>query len=114
MIHYYLENEQDEKPSYKSEPVKNMYQGIFVKEFLLFYGETLHYYLTVETPAGTETSEEKTLVMEEFCQESDSKYQLLNRMLAGQKLMQYEQTEEAMRRYLERECLAEKMFRLMD
>ena len=26
----------------------------------------------------------------------------------------YEQTEEAMRRYLERECLAEKMFRLMD
>lgn len=114
MIHYYLENEQDENPSYKSEPVKNMYQGIFVKEFLLFYGETLHYYLTVETPAGTETSEEKTLVMEEFCQESDSKYQLLNRMLAGQKLMQYEQTEEAMRRYLERECLAEKMFRLMD
>ena len=52
--------------------------------------------------------------LEEFCQESDSKYQLLNRMLAGQKLMQYEQTEEAMRRYLERECLAEKMFRLMD
>ncbi len=34
-IHYRTNAEE----TWKSEPMRNMYQGIFVKEFLLFYGE---------------------------------------------------------------------------
>lgn len=129
-IHYCLEEQEFEKQpgdilkqpgvnlnfnnQYKSEPMKNMYQGVFVKEFLLFYGETLRYYLTVETAKETIQTEEKVLRMEESFQEGNSKYQLLNRMLAGQKLLQYEQMEDAMHEYLVRERLAEKMFPLIE
>lgn len=113
-IHYCLETEKDTSQKFKSEPMRNMYQGIFVKEFLLFYGETLRYYLTVETPKETIETEEKTLMLEETSQEGNSKYQLLNQMLAGQKLLQYEQTEDAMHEYLVRERLAEKMFPLIE
>lgn len=113
-IHYSLVKSQEEEPVYKSEPMKNMYQGIFVKEFLLFYGEILRYYLTVETGKETHKTEEKTLMLEDTFQEGNSRYQLLNQMLAGQMLSQDEQTEAAMRQYLVKERLAEKMFRLME
>ncbi|MBS6196352.1 MAG: hypothetical protein KH828_12310 [Clostridiales bacterium] len=112
-IHYSMDSGREE-PVYKSEPMKNMYQGIFVKEFLLFYGETLRYYMTVEQDGESRTTEEKTLMLEDTLQEGNSKYQLLNRMLAGQMLSRDEQTENAMKQYLERERLAEKMFRLMN
>lgn len=29
---------------YKTEPLKNVYEGIFTKPFTMFYGEILHYY----------------------------------------------------------------------
>ena len=54
------------------------------------------------------------MILEEISKEGNSKYQLLNQMLAGQKLLQYEQTEDAMHEYLVRERLAEKMFPLIE
>lgn len=113
MIHYCMRKDQEEAV-YKSEPVKNMYQGIFVKEFLLFYGETLSYYLTVDDGKESWQTEEKTLKMEDCFQEGNSKYQLLNQMLAGRILGQELPLEKAMEQYLYRECLAEKMFPLID
>ena len=59
-IHYRLIRDNDTDESFKSEPMKNMYQGIFVKEFLLFYGETLEYYLTVELPDDTRQTDKET------------------------------------------------------
>lgn len=109
-IHYRLIRDNDTSESFKSEPMKNMYQGIFVKEFLLFYGETLEYYLTVELPDDTRQTDKKLLTMEESLQEGNTKYQLINQMLAGQKLGRSEQTEKAMEQYLQREHFARKMF----
>ena len=91
--------------------MKNMYQGIFVKEFLLFYDEILEYYLTVELPDDTRQTEKKLLTMEESLQEGNTKYQLINQMLAGRKLGRREQTEKAMEQYLQREHFARKCFR---
>lgn len=109
-IHYRLIRDKDTGETFKSEPMKNMYQGIFVKEFLLFYDETLEYYLTVELPDDTRQTEKKLLTMEESLQEGNTKYQLINQMLAGQKLGRREQTEKAMEQYLQREHFARKMF----
>ena len=113
MIHYCMENGEEEAV-FKSEPMKNMYQGIFVKEFLLFYGETLRYYLTVEQEKETWQTEEKTLRLEDTVWEGNSRYQLINQMLAGRILDQELPLEKAMEQYLERECLAEKLFPVME
>ena len=85
-------------------------KAFFVKEFLLFYGETLEYYLTVELPDDTKQTDKKLLTMEDSLQGGNTKYQLLNQMLAGQKLGRSEQTEKAMEQYLQREHFARKMF----
>ena len=99
---------------WKNEPMRNMYQGIFVKEFLLFYGEKLRYYLTVEENGESKDTEEKWLSMDEFSSEGGSKYQLLNQMLAGYSLSRDPMLENAMRQYLTRQRLADTMFELID
>lgn len=113
-IHYCMFSGGQEVGTYKSEPVRNMYQGIFVKDFLLFYGETLCYYLTVETEKRTFETEKKTLRVDIAAEDGNSKYQLLNRILEGMKLSNGKQTEEAMEMYLLREKLTGSLFCLMD
>lgn len=54
-IHYRTNAEE----TWKSEPMRNMYQGIFVKEFLLFYGEKMEYYLTFTNRQGEGKTEVK-------------------------------------------------------
>ena len=110
-IHYRLIRDKDTGENFKSEPMKNMYQGIFVKEFLLFYDEILEYYLTVELPDDTRQTEKKLLTMEESLQEGNTKYQLINQMLAGRKLGRREQTEKAWNSTYRENILQEKCFR---
>lgn len=113
-IHYQIIKDDGTLTERKSEPVKNMYQGIFVKEFLLFYGETLKYYLVVENEKESYQTEERVLRMEDTVQRGYSKYQLINQMLIGRKLNQDGKTEEAMEQYLKCECFVKNVFRLIE
>lgn len=113
MIYYAIDEADGNRGTYRCEPVRNMYQGIFVKEFLLFYGEKMRYYLVAETPEGTVTTEESTMELRDDFQVGTSQYQLLNQMLAGEKLQMDQQVEEAMEQYLMRARMAEKLFPLI-
>ena len=48
---------------YKSEPLREVYQGIFTKTFTLFYGETLHYYFRIDRNGQSKESAERTVTM---------------------------------------------------
>ncbi len=111
-IHYRISGHGREG-QWKSEPMRNMFQGIFVKEFLLFYGEKVRYRLTVEEGDSSRDTEEKWLSMEEYSRDGGSKYQLLNQMLAGWTLSQNAMLEDGVKKYLTRERLAETMFPLI-
>ena len=110
-IHYRLIRDKDTGENFKSEPMKNMYQGIFVKEFLLFYDEILEYYLTVELPDDTRQTEKKLLTMESRLQEGNTKYQLDQSDAGRRKLGRREQTEKSHGTVpTERTIFARKMF----
>ena len=47
-LYYSLDTGLGTVPDYKSEPLKNVYEGIFARAFTLFYGETLRYYFQTE------------------------------------------------------------------
>jgi len=44
-IHFRME---DSKNQFTTEPIKEVYEGIYVKEFIVFFGEHLQYYVTEE------------------------------------------------------------------
>ena len=113
-IHYSLHQGKDEVTSYKSEPMRDMYQGIFTKEFLLFYGETLTYYLTVELDGETKTTPRRQIALHGVEASGRTRYKLLNQILASRALGNQEAMDTAVKLYLKQEAFVESVFKLMD
>ena len=109
-IHYRLSGMEE----WKCEPMRNMYQGIFVKEFLLFYGEKLEYRLVCEQKGKKTESERKTIHMTQIQSDGRSRYQMLNRILAARTMGNKEETEKALRQYLEKDALVKTCFSLVE
>ena len=109
-IHYRTNAEE----TWKSEPMRNMYQGIFVKEFLLFYGEKMEYYLTFTNRQGEGKTEVKTVSMTGEPKAGKTRYQLLNQMKAARVAGDSEKAEKAFRKYLQQEALVRNCFALVD
>lgn len=98
----------------KTEPLKERYQGIYNKEFILFYGEKLLYRFIIERNGQTRETPQQILQVEDAEIYGHSKYQLLNRML---KLLEEGNKEElsAMEQsYLKQERQVAQLFELLD
>ena len=81
ILHYRRTEAGVEAQDWISEPMRNVYEGIFVKEFLLFYGETIVWYMSVLEGGEIRRTEEETWTMTDAGTEGTTKYRLLNRML---------------------------------
>lgn len=82
VIHYVYEDK-ERKKNYIEEDMKNVYEGIFVKQFVLFYGETISYYITEEYKNQVTTTESRTISNTSVKPDkSEGRYDLINDMLA--------------------------------
>lgn len=95
---------------YKSEPARDIYQGICVRTFTLFYGETLHYYFQIEHEGKIRTTPERTVTMKKIEGAQGSKYQLLNQMISARKLDKGQEVSRDLGRYLRQEQYVKEMF----
>lgn len=111
VIRYCLRSEGEKKREFKTEPMREMFQGVFAKEFMLFYGEVLEYTLirnnkmtdlTVHSISGNQIDTS-----------GKTKYQLLNRMLGDWHVRNFDQLNMDMREYLTTEHLCREMFTLL-
>ncbi len=83
VIHYIYENKEHKK-LYITEDMKNVYEGIFVKQFVLFYGEQIQYYITEEDKDGEITTDTCVLTnMSIKPDKSEGRYDLINDMAAS-------------------------------
>lgn len=83
VIHYAMEDSTD----FIAMDMKNVYEGIFVKTFILFYGEKLQYYITEENGTEETATEscciEGSMVSQKY---PEGRYEMLNEMLACRQL----------------------------
>ena len=110
VIHYCIEGADGTRSEKRSEPFKESIRGLFVREFLLFFGETLHYFCTVSAGDESFETEEKVLRVEESETKGMSRYQLLNRMLMQKSLGADDRFTHTMKQYLWQEAFVEEMF----
>ena len=110
---YYIEHLNGEKSSEMTEPMLNMYEGIFIKEFVLFYGDRL-VYRVLEEMKGMEKKTEKKVRELNKTGETDRNtcYELLNRISGSLSENQEEKAREEIRTYLELEQLVKEIFTL--
>ena len=112
VIHYQLKGQGQEAAAWTSEPMKNMYQGIFVKEFLLFYGEVLTYYLSVTERGESRDTEKYQLSLVDMDTAGITRYKLLNQILAARKLGNRQLMEKAVEQYLWQDAFTSALFAL--
>ncbi|MEE0956080.1 MAG: DUF5717 family protein [Eubacterium sp.] len=112
-LHYQILDKGSDTAEWKAEPMKNRYHGIYSREFLMFYGETLVYYLTVEKDGKVEKTPVGKAAPPETEAGGRTKYRLLNRMLRARDVGDAPALEEALQTYLWQSAYVDHYFKLM-
>ena len=98
--------------AYKCEPLKEMYQGIFVRTFTLFYGETTSsiFRSMREIKTIQRRLRNAAFQMKKVEGASGSKYQMLNQMLSARRLDKTQEVTDSLKDYLRQEQYVKNMF----
>ena len=114
MIHYILEKEGDEGVEYKTEEMQHMYGGIFVKAFVLFFGERLQYYIMEENVNREQLTESGHIEKNDISRvEMENRFTILNDIVIGKTLQDYDTVDNLMEEYTKKQYLVEHLFELM-
>ncbi len=114
VIHYLLEKEGNAQGEYVKEEMQEMFGGICVKQFILFFGEHLQYYIT-ETENGKENlTQSGTLSRNETGGEQrEGRYGILNDIAIGRNLHDYDTMESLLYEYFQQDYIVKEMFRMI-
>lgn len=112
-ITYYKEDRKGEKSAQKTELMKPAYEGVFEREFTLFYGEKIVYHIDEELNGVVKNGEELVCAWSEKNSTQDkTRYDLINQIAEHLKKKEEQAARTAMRTYLEQECLVDRLFTL--
>ena len=116
IIHYLIEREdrQDGEYEYEKEEMQDMFHGVCVKQFILFFGERLQYYITEVDGEKEQLTVSGTLSRNETAAEQkESKYQLINDIATGRNLHDYVTMEKLLNEYFEQDYMVNEFFRMI-
>lgn len=111
VIHYTYEDK-DHRKNYVAEDMKNVYEGIFVKSFVLFYGESLQYYISEETENGEIKTPCCRIVNTDVSSEiNEGRYEALNDIIASREAHDGETLRKLVHSYAVNECVVNQIFK---
>jgi len=112
-IHYMTEKNSDEEGEYIKEDMKDMYHGICVKQFVLFFGERLQYYIVEQDSDGEHLTESSTVTANEMdSHENLSRYTMINDIAISRTLGDYDTMDGLLTEYFKDEYLIDQLFKL--
>ena len=106
-IHYLISSGY-EKGEFVTETMRDVFQGIRVKEFVLFQDEILQYYISELRPEGEVITKSVSVRFDETMdnERTSSRYHMLNLMMIAQEMNEENTLIDMMREYVEtRECV---------
>lgn len=110
VLHYVLQTG-EEGGEYVTEPMTDMFEGIHVKSFALFFGETLQYYITEETEEGEQLTESATISKNDIdAGRGSTRYTDINDLIMAGTLQDYPGFQTMYAAYGEKSFLTEKLF----
>lgn len=110
-IHYVVLEGDGEAREYLSENMRDVFGGVCCKEFVLFFGETLQYYIMEEYDGTQQLTESGNLQREDVDgQVSGSKYSMINDMVISKSLQDYDTLDESLETYFFKEYCGESLF----
>jgi len=114
VIHYLIEGMEEDGDRYTAQVMENLHGGIFVKHFILFYGEVLRYYISEETPTGEELIKSGKIRKTEISMESqESRFELINDMMVSRSLQDENTLARLVDKYEKQKYIVEHIFKMM-
>lgn len=113
VLHYVLEGENGENTNYQKEEMHNLFGGIFSKQFILFFGDTLQYYITEEIKGKEHLTQSRVISRNDINMGGrETRYDVLNDMLIGRTLQDDASLLDLMEVYRKKERAVSALFRL--
>lgn len=110
LLHYVMQTEGGDG-AYVTEPMTDMYEGIHIKSLVLFFGETLQYYITEETAEGEQLTESATISKNDMSAGSGgTRYTDINDLVIAGTLQDYSGFHKMYAAYEEKSFLTAKLF----
>lgn len=114
VIHYLLEKDGKTDVEYTEEEMQDMFGGICVKEFVLFFGEKLQYYITETGDQKEHLTQSGTLNRSDTDREQrESRYSLINDIAIGRTLHDNDAVDGFLREYYEQAFIVKKLFKVI-
>lgn len=112
-IHYLLSSENSDEDIYVTEDMQPVYGGVFVKEFVLFFGESLQYYIVEERGRVEQLTESGKLQRDDrHSSEPGGRFGLVDRMVISRSLQDYETLEQMLGEFYRTEFLGRQLIKL--
>ncbi len=113
-LHYVFSREGEaENAEYRKEDMRGIYGRIFLKSFVLFFGENVQYYITEEQGGHEQLTESGTIHKSELVRDSkESKFAVLNDIAIAKTLQDYDTLEQLMSEYFKKEYMVDHIFQL--
>lgn len=113
-IHYVVMHEDGEAEEYLSEYMEDAYGGVCFKDFVLFFGESLQYYITEENNGEEQLTESGNLQKSDIVSEAHgNRYEMINDMIISKTLQDYDTLDELIKDYYRREYWNGQLFRIL-
>lgn len=110
-IHYSIG---EQKERFLAEDMAEVYEGIFVKQFVIFFGETIQYYITETDGEKSEITQSDAVTCHDLLGETgESRYHRLNEILLQKTLNDKEKMKDSMIAYKQMEEAEKQLFRLL-
>ncbi len=113
MIHYAINHDVKEQNGYSREEMVNMYAGIYVKTFLLFFGESVQYYITEEYANKEQLTESGKISKNDSVSEPfEDRYSAVNDIAIADTLKDYDTAFHLLEEYEFKKYLITNVFTL--
>lgn len=105
VMHYCVESGDGAKSVYRTEEMQEAYGGVCYKDFVLFFGERLQYYIMESRNGSEQLTESAAIQMSETGGLVESKYGMLNDLSISNTLQDYDTVDKLLEEYTYKEFL---------
>ncbi len=114
VLHYRITDDINSEELFRTEQMKTVIDGVYIRNFVLFYGERLQYYITEENEGESELVLSRTIEAPETDESGeDTRFKMINSIIMSYSLGDEQSAEKLLSYYLEKSAAVSEEFGLM-
>ena len=114
VLHYTISRENGGDSGFYNEAMKNIIDGVYSKNFVLFYGDRLQYYITEETKDSSNLTTSRTIEPDDAGNtNTDTRYELINEILLSRDVGDRKSMDSFLEAYVNKLMLSEQKFKII-